>query len=108
MTHTARRKMPFASESMAVTLAREARRIGPFLAGFGIFGFGVYSATAGATFEARTHAAALRPGDLRACVPNGGPGGPALRADAPIRGALNAFAKSRHHRAHCCVLALIS
>jgi hypothetical protein len=45
--------MPYAAESVLFTAAREAKKIWPALAGFGVVGFAVVKVTAGATPEAR-------------------------------------------------------
>ena len=43
--------MPYQSESVFIFAAREAKKMWPFIAGFGVVGYGVTMATLGITEE---------------------------------------------------------
>ena len=54
--------MPYRSESMIVFAAREAKKMWPFIAGFGVVGYGVTVATLGITEEDKKKSGFLNPG----------------------------------------------
>ena len=59
---TSTRTMPFQSESVLVFAAREAKKMWPFIAGFGVVGYGVTMATLGITEEDKKKSTFLNPG----------------------------------------------
>jgi len=59
---TSTRTMPYQSESVLVFAAREAKKMWPFIAGFGVVGYGVTMATLGITEEDKKKSTFLNPG----------------------------------------------
>ena len=54
--------MPYQSENMAIFAAREAKKMWPFLAGFGVVYYGVVRATMGITEEDKKKSTFINPG----------------------------------------------
>ena len=54
--------MPYASENMVVFAAREAKKMWPFIAGFGVVTYGVVSATMAVTPEDKKKSTFINPG----------------------------------------------
>ena len=54
--------MPYASDNMVVFAAREAKKMWPFIAGFGVVTYGVVSATMAVTPEDKKKSTFINPG----------------------------------------------
>jgi len=54
--------MPYQAESVVAFAAREAKKMWPFLAGFGVVGYGVTVATLGITEEDKKKSSFINPG----------------------------------------------
>ena len=54
--------MPYQSESVVAFAAREAKKMWPVLAGFGVVGYGVTVATLGITEEDKKKSSFINPG----------------------------------------------